>query len=161
MKYLLTTLAVLITTTAHAQIYRCEINGETIYSQQPCATDAETVELRYHRVDPQSAAAAASSAADLKASNDAMTRERRIREIGNEIGRLESRNRRLLQSRDREIGQLRARQRTANNNLAGATYRQSIAEEMSAVNQRYDTQIRVNQEQIGRMRDDQRTLRGE
>ncbi|MFN2348660.1 MAG: DUF4124 domain-containing protein [Thioalkalivibrio sp.] len=43
-KSFLLLIALTVSTTAHAQVYRCEVNGQTVFSQAPCAPDAETIQ---------------------------------------------------------------------------------------------------------------------
>lgn len=35
---------------AHAQVYRCDINGSPVFSDQPCGNNAESLELRDNRI---------------------------------------------------------------------------------------------------------------
>lgn len=39
-----------LASTAQAQVFRCEQNGNTVFSDQPCGEDAESVELRDNRI---------------------------------------------------------------------------------------------------------------
>lgn len=43
--HLLATLAMLLPLTVGAQVYRCDVDGRTVYSQTPCADDATRVDL--------------------------------------------------------------------------------------------------------------------
>ncbi|GAA0845049.1 hypothetical protein GCM10009113_17570 [Marinobacter szutsaonensis] len=46
----LTTLLMAFSGTALAEIYRCESNGAVTFSDQPCGSDATTIELRDNRI---------------------------------------------------------------------------------------------------------------
>lgn len=59
-------------------------------------------------------------------------------------------NRKRLQC-DSELAQLRARKQAANNNLAGATWEQSISAEMQAIATRCDTENRLLQSDVARL----------
>ena len=83
-----------------------------------------------------------------------MELERRIRWERDKIQEEERHINSLQRQRSAEIAALQQRQTRANNNLAGATFRQSLAEEMQAVNQRFDAQIAQRQANIDRMRAD-------
>lgn len=54
------TLAALLITSAQAQVYRCTTDGNTTYSDIPCAIDADTINAHpaTGRASPQAAAAA-------------------------------------------------------------------------------------------------------
>ena len=81
-------------------------------------------------------------------------RDRRIREVKDQIAGLENdieqRNRRMQS----ELDGLRYRKSFANNNLAGATYEQSLSTEMQAVTSRTRAQNDVDFERIRALRAD-------
>ena len=43
---LLTLAALLLATSAHAQVYKCKVDGKTVFADQPCATDAKLIDVR-------------------------------------------------------------------------------------------------------------------
>ena len=57
------------------------------------------------------------------------------------------------------LAALSRKKRLAKNNLAGATYEQSISSEMQAVSDRYRTKIQVGQDRVTRLRGDASELR--
>ena len=127
-------------------IYRCEVDGQLVFSQQPCAEDAERIEHDFPVVE---------SAAPVAAPDNYVARVR----IERQIRRHENRVRSLQASRDRDIATLRQRMARANNNLAGAQYMESIATDMQALGDRYDSRIEVEQRAIDRLRDDLARIR--
>lgn len=134
-------------------IYRCEVDGQLVFSQQPCADDAEKIEHDFPVVETEPAAPAQERGV-LEAGNyaDQVRIERRIDGHERQIRELQS-------ARDRDIATLRQRMARANNNLAGAQYMESIATDMQAVTDRYESRIEVEQRQIDRLRDDLDRLR--
>ena len=122
-------------------IYRCEIDGRLVFSQQPCEEDAERVEIEQR--EPRAGEARASSMHDPNYA-DRVRLERRI-------DRHQARIRNLQRSRDQDLSALRARQRRAMNNQAGATWLQAIAAEMQATADSYDSRIQVEQREIDRL----------
>lgn len=93
-----------------------------------------------------------------------MSRDRRLLEIEREMGNLESRIDSDRSAMSNEMARLERKKSSAANNLAGATWEQSISEEMSAVAAKYDAMIRNSQSRIdqlrkeeGRLREDQAT----
>lgn len=132
---------------AQAEIYKCTQGGKTIFSDRPCAADAAPMQIRLQagEADPVRAAEA------VEEVRNADIRARKIA-ARNNITRLENDLDATLRAMDAEMGRLRARQRTANNNLAGATYLNSISSEMQAVSSRYDLEVRQLQADIERAR---------
>jgi hypothetical protein len=140
----------------HAELYKCEVNGRIEFSDRPCRrTAGETVELHYHTPDAAVSGAAVRELADTQAELDLSLERRRLER---QIRTAEQRIRALRAERDRELAALRERKAQAANNLAGATWEQSISQEMAAVAQRYGDDIAVRQDDIGRMRDQLRAL---
>jgi uncharacterized small protein (DUF1192 family) len=148
--------ALLVATSAHAQVYKCRINGQMVFSDQPCAADAKPIDVR-----PASGRGADSTpapgAAPINASNNPqaliarMERDRRIRDLEYDIRARRARIGEEQAAMEREVAALRGQKSRANNNLAGATWEKSISEEMSATVARYDVRIRALQDEIDRM----------
>lgn len=53
-----------------------------------------------------------------------------------------------------ELAELERRKGYANNNLAGATYLNSLANERQAVTARYDVDINTNRDRLKQLKDD-------
>ncbi len=136
------------TVTAHAAIYKCVIDGETVFSERPCASNAKEVQIRVHRPD-QSVLQESTERANSIAEHERVLREdRRRREVQREIDELESRIRIAQRNMDAEHAALRARKSKAANNLAGATLEHGIAEEMQAVTAKYQARIDAAQARL-------------
>jgi len=129
---------------ANAQIYKCtDEDGKLHYSDKPCAKDAETVQI-----EDNTSGVSLGKSGDWSKVNESI----RAREIERAIDRHQDSIRRLQNARDRELATLRAKQRRAANNLAGATYRQSLATEMQAVSEDYNSRISMEREAIQDLR---------
>lgn len=135
-------------------------DGRVSYQAQPCSGGtSKTINIQ---AAPPSASKAGSSPAAIGQSTQTseqrtlanFTRERRIREVKDQIAGLENdieqRNRRM----QAELDTLRYRKSFANNNLAGATYEQSLSTEMQAVTSRTKAQNDVDFERIRALRAD-------
>ncbi len=160
--------ALLVATSAHAQVYKCRVDGKTVFSDQPCAVDAKPIDVR-----PASGRAAAgpvsapsqSDAAPINSSSNPqavvarMEHERALRDIDHRISVEHSRIREQEDRMSGELAALRAKKAQANNNLAGAVWENSISEEMSAVVARYDVRIRGLREEIRRLEGEREALR--
>lgn len=135
--------------------------GQVVYQSAPCPATAKGSELTLQKVAP----APTSSPADseelkrIQQTADALERERRLTEIDRDIKRLEGRIIDHRSEMDGEMNGLRRKKQFANNNLAGATWEQSISDEMNAVAQKYDALIRDDQNRIERLRADADQLR--
>ena len=122
------------------------------FSQQPCAADAESIDLKYIPADEEAALRAKETHELIKNKSSEMERERLIRWEEEKIDKEERHIRSLERDRKSELSNLKRRQAYAANNLAGAVYHQSLSDEMQAVNQRYDALIAQRQASIERIR---------
>ncbi|NJD07531.1 MAG: hypothetical protein FIA97_13695 [Methylococcaceae bacterium] len=131
-----------------ADVFKCQVDGKTIYSQAPCAADAQKVEIKTDSPNqfelPQSTALQNDSRDRNSKDNKRILVEGQIAVHRRTLNNL----RRVMEL---EVEDLRSQQATAANNLAGAAERQSLATEMTAVTQRYGTRIDAVQRDIDRL----------
>ena len=160
----LTSLA-LVSPVAHA-VYKCQVNGTTTYQAQPCSgaskpgqqmnirsgSPAGTQSDAKPEIQSGAQKSPSSSAGAEKQAVEQMARDRQIREANYEIGNLERRIANRSEQMTREMDALRAQKARANNNLAGATWEQSLSTEMQAVASRYKVMNDADQEQIKALR---------
>jgi len=137
-----------------AGIYKCVVDGKTVFSQVPCAPDAETVTVK---TTPANTGLAKERAAKAAATD----REIEINQTEREIRRCENKIEGYEVARDRELATLRAKKALANNNLAGATWEGSISEEMQAVASKWQSRIDGEQRRIEALRAKADRLRAE
>jgi len=158
MKTLLLLVTLLLTFSAQAKIYKCvDANGRTNYTQTKCP-NAQEIIIRSQKIYHQPATSSVNSIAK-KAS--VMASARRVKEIDREINDHRERIVYLQQRMRSEIAQLREKKYYANNNLAGATWEQSISQEIEAVTKRYDIEINVQQKAIDRLYEEQKFLKSD
>lgn len=152
--------ALLVAASANAQIYKCRVDGKTVFADQPCAADAKPIDVRPASgravagpvsAPAQSGAAPINSSSNPQAVVARMEHERSLRDIDHRISVEHSRIREQEDRMSGEIAALRAKKAQANNNLAGAMWEQSISQEMSAVVARYDVRIRAIRGEIERL----------
>lgn len=143
MRYLVFMLVAISAPAAHAEIYKCVSGGKTVFSQQPCAPDASTVTPKYVQPSAESVAQRKEATEKLSASSKNIDREHRIMEIDLEMQRLDESEQVTQNNRLLELRRLEEQGRYANNNLAGATWEQSLAMKMQAVNGRYDSELKI------------------
>lgn len=143
-------LALLTALPAGAQVYKCKEGATTVFSATPCATDARQIDVRPASgagrgtaaapvaVKPEGAAAAApapGSAAAMRRQADQMQAERELRDA-------QALREKLVRDRENELEAQRQKKHRANNNLAGATWLQSISAEMQVISDNYAEKIR-------------------
>lgn len=158
MRHRLVLLAVMLCSHAGAQVYKCAEGGTTVYSELPCGASAKAVTVRPASGHAPAAApdrlAARPQEPSLSDRADAAVKRRLL---DDEIWRKERAVSLLYDELAARQAQLRDRKQLSRNNLAGATWEQSISEEMKAVAAEYDIKIRGAQtevEALKRRRDD-------
>jgi hypothetical protein len=151
-KAALSLLLCLASLTASAEVYKC---ADGKYQADPC--DGESVPLDLSNVGSVFASptksnndlSSDSSISDKKSEVSAYIRKQQIKR---EIADLEQDRKKVFKERDAKTNELRDRGRYANNNLAGATWQQSLAQEMTAVMQQADTVVGTIDRQIETLR---------
>lgn len=134
---------------ANAAVYQC---ADGKYQADPCDENSHPVDLSGVGSvvkGPDIAHASAVIHSDKKQEiSDFIDKQR----ISREITKLENDRKLIIDQRDKRIVALRNDRSYANNNLAGATWEQSLAQEMSAVAQQADTQVASIDRQIEQLR---------
>lgn len=134
---------------SQAQIYKCINNGNTVFSDQPCGDSQKTVTL------------------DEISIMEGMSEEK-IQQAGkktkevllqDQISRTQEKIKALRKKMKKEIAYLRHKKLYSRNNLAGATWEESISTEMEAVTSKYKIQIDLHQEEIKQFRDEIKELK--
>lgn len=140
-----------------AQINKCAIDGRIVYQAAPCPRGAAASTLNY-RNDIADEAAKDAREEFLAKEKSRRSAERR-QDIEREIAFLERQIERHQRDMDAEIAALRNAKRYASNNLAGATWEQSLSSEMQAVATRYQTKIKAAQDKIASLRDELKSIK--
>lgn len=134
-----------------AEVYKCtDSNGRVAFSQRPCGANAQktTIEGPAEIGTPD---ANPNAAQNMAAFNRSRQLDRAIARRNQDIADYK-------RTLDRKIAALRARKARANNNLAGAQLEQSIATEMQAAVDLYDSQVKTAREDVARMLDERRSI---
>ena len=136
---------------AHGQVYKCTVGGTTTYSAQPCGASAQALDVRpasgaSRQAPAAEPAASASTPAGPSVASRGMTQRAddaaRRRILDDDIWRKQRAIDAMHDEHSTRQAQLRAKKTRANNNLAGATWEQSISDEMQAVAAEYDMKLR-------------------
>ena len=123
----------LMSFSASAEVYKCD---DGIYQAEPC--DNESVPLDLSNIGSVIASpthsnnilSSGSSISDKKSEVSSYIRNQQIKR---EITDLEQDRIKVFKARDSKVNELRDRGRYANNNLAGATWQQSLAQEITTM----------------------------
>ena len=161
-------------TKAETKFYQCKDKwGQPVFSQRPCGSDAEKASVTAHaRISEETSTTTLSSDREPLEANvdesqikekvtswDRVRASNRIRDIDRVVYRRESHIDTWEAERDNRIAVLRNARRRANNNLAGATWQESLASEMEAVAQQYDSKIDREQIKINRLLEEKSELK--
>jgi hypothetical protein len=138
------------------EVYKCAVNGKTLYQDFPCAGGKGNV-LHAWPTNPAAAAANADALSRLKASVRDMEQARSARDNAAEIEVLERDIAEYEQAEQRELAELRGRQDYANQNLPGAPWERTwtmdeIANARQAVTEKYAAQKQAARDRIAALR---------
>ena len=145
MRYLIPILAFCCASVSAEEIYRCQVDGRTLFSQTPCAADSQPIHVKIH-IPSDAEVAEAQTRADARATevqanlDEAAAKQKVIA--------AESALRSKEAARDREVGAIRQQRQYANNNLAGMTYLQSLSEQEQAVVERHKEAVEAARREL-------------
>lgn len=140
-------LAMSCTLPLQAAVYKCEKDGVTTFSQTPCGDDAQTTS--YTTVGQERTT---TPAVEVKKDNNEVDRYIQQRQLKRQIKKVSQNKEEKIVQRNREMNAIRDKQMTAkNNDVAGATYLQSLAQEMAAVVEAYDTEIKSLDQELAQL----------
>ncbi len=132
---------------ASAEVFKCTESGRTVYTDKPCAGAGTKIEIR----DTRSGDDTGMVNASMTNITDAMVKDRRSSEIRREVAAREENIRTLRVAMQKEIREIQQAKGYANNNLAGATWQQSLSTQQEAVTKRYEIEIAAEQRAIDRL----------
>ncbi|MGL6124194.1 MAG: hypothetical protein ACRC1W_14610 [Shewanella sp.] len=146
-------LTVCPTFSANAEVYKC---ADGKYQADPCDETSKPVDLSgvgsfIKSGDTQSNSASVVPISDKKKEISTYIEKQRITR---EITRLEGDRKRVIAARDQRLRNLRESRQYANNNLAGATWQQSLAQEQVAAAQEADTLVSSIDRQIEQLKNE-------
>ncbi|MGP1834022.1 hypothetical protein ACTTBA_13160 [Shewanella frigidimarina] len=153
---------------ASAEVYKC---ADGKYQADPCDDQSEPLDLSNvgsvvapSRGYPENLtnetidARQQDSAVNPRDKKAEIAQYLRKQKIEREIRNLEKERKKAFKDRDDKIEQLRTTGKRANNNLAGATWQQSLAQEMTAVMQQGSTEVESIDRQISALRSELKQL---
>lgn len=156
MRSIIAALCLLAALPAAAQVNKCIVAGRVVYQAAPCKPGTQQAVIQ-PRSDVSEAAAQANREKFLADDKVRQTNNRRDR-LDAEIAARETDISDYQKAMDGELAALQTRKARANNNLAGATWEQSLATEMQAVTAKYKAKIETAQERIKTLRAERERL---
>lgn len=158
---LVSIVVLILSINVNAQVfYKCEKNGMTIFSQQPCGEKAEEVKAKDNseRKSPRKKTGPADSNVISKNPKSDMLKVK-IYNIDQKIKRHNKKINSAKRKMTKEITILKHRATYANNNLAGAIYQDALSEEMVAISNKYTAIINDEERLIDELKELQNSLR--
>lgn len=150
---------------ANAEVYRCVIDGKVSFSDKACPGAGAAIDVK---VSPPSSPGSDSEMQLIQNDRDRIqsnekVRQRldnrlKIRQLDEEIDSAQIKLRMLSGQMESELQALKNKKRSANNNLAGAVYEQSISSEMNAVTASYNNKIIIQKNEIERLQREKQSL---
>ena len=144
-KILFTTLLLATNLTQAQSIYQCtDAQGKITFQQTPCPITASEQQKAFEAgnfISNDNTRATYQASQSIQADNDLKQLNRDIQKTQQKIDRLE-------QQRKQALAALGNKKLQARNNLAGATFEQSISTEMLSVNKQYDSQIQTERDYL-------------
>jgi len=150
---------------ANAEVYRCVIDDKVTFSDKACPGAGKAIDVK---VLPPSSPG---SDAEIRAiqndrdriQSNAKIRQNldnrlKIRQLDDEIDSAQIKLRMLSSQMESDLQALKNKKRSANNNLAGAVYEQSISSEMNAVTASYNNKIIIQRNEIERLQREKQSL---
>lgn len=150
MKTLFVLLAMLLLSSiAHAEIYKCKSGDKTVFSDTPCAGG---VTVKIEGAPPaQKANVAASTQAEKFSEANVRIKKKLISE---DIERAEARIYGINKNRDAQLSELSARVSGASRNVREAVDKNTMAAQMGVINDAYNRQIADVQRDIDNLKRD-------
>lgn len=156
MKKLLLICCMLVSASAAAQVYKCTVNGRTVYADSRCSPQAGVVKIMPGPAAPTESEIKAKTVLAENATKANVILKRRT--VDAEIARIQSSLDAVNYQKEQSLAHLRAKKQLANNNLAGATWEQSISTEMQAVTASYEGKINRLQDTLNNLRTERTQL---
>jgi len=139
-------LLVAATLSSQAAVYKCtDAKGNVTFSGMPCAKDAKPIEVNVSAPSKEGFNQSEARLQAMEADQAEGRKQRQIQSLQEEIKKKQ-------RKRDKELAILRNKKSYARNNLAGATWEESISTEMQAVTDRYQGEIDSLNQEISSLR---------
>lgn len=160
MKYLF--LLLLLSFGAHANVYKCEVDGVITYSQVPCGEDAEVTDYtmktdtaeQLQQAQPVAGISAAAIGESPKQTFDRIALINTKRDLMSRINWRKNEVKRVIAERNAKIAAIRNKKGKVQLNITGVLYEDSLSNDVLAVTSQYDVTINELNREIDQMQSD-------
>ncbi|MEW5839189.1 MAG: DUF4124 domain-containing protein [Pseudomonadota bacterium] len=142
MKLWLIVLSFLFAPCVHAEIFKCVQDGKTTFSQQPCAANAQVVELEVHQPSAQAVKEQAAIHAGMQANSRRIERDYGLLVLQRRIANSETAIAEMMRERDARLADLRAQK----NDAKKSKDRELIALEINRIKDAFATEIALEKD---------------
>jgi hypothetical protein len=143
-----------LSATSTAAVYQCTgDNDQTIFSDQPCGDDA--VKLDHKAAPALGGPMVTEGSRDFLEGREVKSA---VHRIDTNIRQLQLQLKRAKRQLDVDMAEWESDKSRANNNLAGATWENSLAQEASLKQQQYQSKVSQIDRDMDRLREDRRRL---
>tara|TARA_R110002126_G_scaffold54466_10_gene147473 strand:- start:135 stop:614 length:480 start_codon:yes stop_codon:yes gene_type:complete len=153
MKYI-AAIVLLLAFSAQAQVYKCEHNGQTTFSQVPCGDNAEAVTIDVVNPASADATAPAQNAETVKANatHDRIGVNIKKRDLDAKIKRLERQAERQARQRDAEVAKINSEKGRYVQNLYGVLHEDKLNSAIIATTTVWNTRIDATNQELEQAR---------
>jgi len=143
-----------LSTTSTAAVYQCKGDkGQTVFSGQPCGDDA--VKLDHNPAPALGGSMFTEGSRDFL---EGRAVKSAVHRLDTRIRQLQLQQKRAKRQLDADMAEWESDKSRANNNLAGATWEGSLAQEAALKQRQYQTEVSRSDNEIDRLREDRRRL---
>lgn len=139
---------------SYGAVYQCKVNGQTVFSDQPCGDNARKIEVRA----PQSSGGGPMVTKGSQKFLDGRRQASQVRGIDRKIEKLKDRRKAARRNMERALRRYQSDKSRANNNIAGAVWESALAEDAQFQRERYQSEIDSADKQIDRLYDERRRI---
>lgn len=148
LKRTLLVIALVVPALSYGAVYQCKENGQTVFSDRPCGNDAKEIEVK--AAQKVGGSMGGDRASEFLEHRD---KKRQLQLIDRKIDRLKKKRQQVKGYMDNALIQYQRDKARANNNLAGAVWENSLAEEARVLRERYQSEIDEINREIDRQRE--------
>lgn len=137
---------------ANANIFKCEVNGVTTYSQVPCAEDAEVTDYSRENTEQPVVAAQAATASAAAETIDRLGNSVKKRDMAEKIKRLERQRDRQVKNRDAEVAKIASQKGRYVQNLYGVAHEDKVNTSIIAATTMWNSRIDETERELEQLR---------
>ncbi|RYV03174.1 hypothetical protein SOPP22_05355 [Shewanella sp. OPT22] len=146
--YFLFSILVMNVNASPTPVYKCESDDKVTFSDEPCSDKALKIIVVPKNVIKNNNAPTKKENLEIQ---HQISKHIHDENIDLRVAHLKAQIEKVKVGRDHKLLKLKSNKKLAQNNLAGATWQSSISQEMAAVVESADTEIRIFENEIKRL----------